>query len=306
MISMQNIRVDYADVTAVKDLTLDIGPGVVFGLIGPNGAGKSSTIRVLATLQEPTYGRVWIDGLDTADHPAKVRRVIGYMPDLAPVYGDLRCWEFLDLFAGAYFVDRRARARRVAECLDEVGLTDKRDAMAGTLSRGMTQRLVLAKTILPKPKVLLLDEPASGLDPIARVQMRDLLRRIADEGATVLVSSHILTELSEFCTSVGIMQKGEMILSGRMDEIDQQLGMNSTWSVTLAGPAGDVALPAHPNLLSSKPTDTGFELDIHGGAHEAAGVLRAIIDSGLPVCGFQENKLGMEEIMLEIGAKEVS
>ncbi len=179
MIRTTDLRVDYDGVNAVRDLTLFIPTGEVFGLIGPNGAGKTSTIRVLATLLQPTYGEAMVAGIDILEQPDRAHRILGYMPDTPPVYEDLRCWEFLDLFAGAYFLDRRERRRRVEECLEQVDLGSKRRILAGTLSTGMRQRLTLAKTLLPDPQVLLLDEPASGLDPIARIEMRDLLKNLA-------------------------------------------------------------------------------------------------------------------------------
>ncbi len=309
MIRAEGVRVDYADVTAVRDLDLRIGAGEVFGLIGPNGAGKSSLIRVLATLQEPTHGRVWIDGIDTAERAEDARRAIGYMPDLAPVYKDLRCWEFLDLFASAYGIGRRERASRIAACLDEVGISGKRDALAGTLSRGMTQRLVLAKTILPGPRVLLLDEPASGLDPIARVQMRRLLQRLAGEGRTVLISSHILTELSEFCTSVGIMQKGKLIASGAVGDVVSGLRKGVRLSVEFAGPVTDLGerLASFAGVSGvAAPDDLAAEFDFSGGRREASELLGALVRAGLPVCSFGERAYGMEDVMLELGAEETS
>ena len=308
MIRTRGVRVDYADVTAVRDLDLEIGAGEVFGLIGPNGAGKSSTIRVLATLQEPTHGRVWIGGYDAAERPAAVRRISGYMPDLAPVYDDLRCWEFLDLFGAAYFVRRDDRLRRIDQCIEAVGLQGKRNAMAGTLSRGMKQRLVLAKTIIPDPSVLLLDEPASGLDPIARIQMRDLLRRLASEGKTILVSSHILSELSEFCTSVGIMQKGEMVLSGTIDQVVKGLGSTRRVAVRLSEPvegAGE-RLGSYDGVANVETKPNGYEVDFDGDERAAAALLAAMIRDGLPVCAFSERKMGMEDILLRVGAREAS
>lgn len=308
MIRAEGVRVDYADVTAVRDLDVLVGAGEVFGLIGPNGAGKSSLIRVLATLQEPTHGRVWIGGVDVAERPEEARRLIGYMPDLAPVYGDLRCWEFLDLFASAYGLERGDRRRRVDECLEEVGLSEKRGAMAGTLSRGMTQRLVLAKTILPGPRVLLLDEPASGLDPIARVQMRRLLKRLAGEGRTVLISSHILTELSEFCTSVGIMQKGEMIRAGAVEDVVAGLRGGVRLSLTLAEAADDLEarLTTHAGVSGVSVDGLVASFDFAGGAREASALLAALVRDGLNVCAFGEQAFGMEDAMLELGARETS
>ncbi|MHC4976327.1 MAG: ABC transporter ATP-binding protein [Planctomycetota bacterium] len=308
MIRTRAMRVDYADVTAVHDLDLDIAPGEVFGLIGPNGAGKSSTIRVLATLQEPTHGRTWIDGIDVIENPSDARQIIGYMPDWAPVYEDLRCWEFLDLYAASYFVARQDRRRRVEECLEKVGLTQKRDAMAGTLSRGMTQRLVLAKTILPDPKVLLLDEPASGLDPMARMQLRDLMLELASQGKTIIVSSHILTELSEFCSSVGIMQKGRMMLSGRIDEVINSMQPTLRIAVRVLDRMDDLVSHLHARRgvgnLERKNGDILF--DFESDERGAAQLLASLITEGFQITSFTEKKMGIEDIMIGIGASETS
>lgn len=309
MISTTDMRVDYEDVTAVQDLNLSIEPGEVYGLIGPNGAGKTSTIRVLATLQRPTYGEVSIGGIDALENPRDVHRILGYMPDLPPVHEDLKCWEFLDLFAGAYFVSRRERAARVDQCLTQVNLQSKRDAMAGTLSRGMTQRLVLAKTILPNPQILLLDEPASGLDPNARIELRDLLRELGDQGKTILVSSHILTELQEMCTSIGIMERGRLLESGRIDAIIERLSDRKRLLVvelldfaTHEGALREVLEP----LGLIEPMKDSIGVAFAGDDRAAVELLRSLIDKGLPVKSFREQKMGVEDIMKKIGAREVS
>lgn len=238
--------------------------------------------------------------------------MLGYMPDMAPVYKDLKCWEFLDLFARAYFVSRHERQARVSSCLDEVSLGFKRDAKAGTLSRGMTQRLVLAKTLLHDPKVLLLDEPASGLDPIARIELRDLLRRQGAKGKAVVISSHILNELSEFCTSIGIMEKGRMVLQGGLDEI--VAGMNETrrFVVETIGPADGVA-----RLLASAGGVSDIEtVEVNGGGRctfelagddeEAAALLTRLLGEGVRVKGFFERRRGVEDVMMRVGASEIS
>ncbi|RYD46410.1 MAG: ABC transporter ATP-binding protein, partial [Verrucomicrobiaceae bacterium] len=191
-IDIRSLRVDYGNFVAVDDLTLSVPAGEVFGLVGPNGAGKTSTFRVLTTLMEPTYGEVFIDGIDALEDIASARRIIGYMPDLAPVPSDLKVWEFLDFHAAAYGLGSRSQRRdRVAECIEEVALTEQRNSWCKELSRGQTQRVVLAKTLLHRPRVLILDEPASGLDPLARRDLRHTLRNLAKTGATVFVSSHI-------------------------------------------------------------------------------------------------------------------
>jgi len=309
LILTKDLRVDYQDVTAVADLNLSIEPGEVFGLIGPNGAGKTSTIRVLATLQLPTYGEVQVGGMDALESPREVHRILGYMPDLPPVYEDLKCWEFLELFASAYFVDRRTRMARVDECLSLVNLTSKREAMAGTLSRGMTQRLVLAKTILPDPSVLLLDEPASGLDPNARIELRDLLKMLGERGKTVLVSSHILTELQEMCTSIGIMEKGHLLESGRISDIIERLrDEQRIVRIELL----DYAL--HEGELKAAvegvgafvEVPDGLALQFMGSDQDLAELLRTLVSKGLPIKGFREQTMGVEDIMKKIGAREVS
>ncbi len=312
MIETRDVRVDYRDgaktVTAVSDLSLEIGRGEVYGLIGPNGAGKTSTIKVLATLMLPTYGDVRIDGIDVAQDPRSARSILGYMPDLAPVYKNLKCWEFLDLYAGAFSLPRSERKRRVAECLELVNLTEKRDTMAGTLSRGMTQRLVLAKTVLTDPKVMLLDEPASGLDPIARRDLRDLLRKLADRGKTILVSSHILTELSEFCTSIGIMEKGRLKLSGRIEDIAARMEQKRRYVIEFLGEwRSHVArVESSDGVSSVELNGRGVEFDFGGSEADATALLKQLVIDGLPISAFFERRVGVEDILLHVGAKEVS
>ncbi len=308
MIQTADVRVDYDDVTAVRDLNLSIPAGEVFGLIGPNGAGKTSLIRVLATLLQPTYGAVRIGGIDAEEHPAQVRELLGYMPDMAPVRDDLRCWEFLDQFAGAYGVPRRQRRDRIEEVIAKVKLESKRNAKAGTLSRGMKQRLVLAKTLLSDPTVLLLDEPASGIDPIGRIEMRRILIAEAKAGKTVLISSHILTELSAFCTSIGIMERGRLKISGPVSEIIAGMNLVRRFIIELLErPKRDGEwLREHPRVQEVTHERDHITLSFDGDDEEAAALLRQMVERDLPVKAFYERKMDVEDILLQIGAEEVS
>jgi len=310
MIETSDIRVDYGDLTAVTDVSLSIGAGEIYGLIGPNGAGKTSLIRVLATLRDPTYGSARIAGFDTVEQVAAARRHIGYMPDLAPVYKELKCWEFLDLFAGAYHLRRSTRRARVAACLERVNLTSKRNAKAGTLSRGMTQRLVLAKTLLHEPSVLLLDEPASGLDPMARVNLRDLLRELAADGRTIVISSHILNELSEFCTSIGIMEKGHLVVDGDLDSIVSGLNTTRRFALTVADaealPRVAAALEECPLVSEIAVIDRVCTFEFAADDAEAARLLAALIGKGHAVSSFHERRRGVEDVVRRVGATEAS
>ncbi|MEM1445431.1 MAG: ABC transporter ATP-binding protein [Planctomycetota bacterium] len=303
-----DVRVDYGDTTAVRGLSFAVGPGEVMGLIGPNGAGKTSTIKVLATLLEPTYGRVEIGGHDPATHPAAARAILGYMPDLAPVHDDVTCWEFLDSFAGAYGLRGKHRKARVDECLALVNLEAKRKAMAGSLSRGMTQRLVLAKTLLHQPAVMLLDEPASGLDPLARAELRDLLNRLASEGVTVLISSHILTELAGFCTMVGIMERGQLKRFGRLDELTASIRKRRIIEIELLEPRDEItaALIDDARCENVSAKDKKIHLDLLGDDRDAAALLRSLIERDAPVTGFAERKPDIEDLLRDSGATEVS
>ena len=308
MILTRDLRVDYGETTAVADLNLQIGAGEVFGLIGPNGAGKTSTIRVLATLLEPTYGEVRIAGIDLLEQPHQVHRVLGYMPDLAPVYDDLKVWEFLDLFAASHGLASPGRRRRVDDCLERVSLTDKKQALCSELSRGMTQRLVLAKTLLHDPAVLLLDEPASGLDPIARMRMRQTLRQLAADGRTVLISSHILAELSDMCSCIGIMERGRMVITGSVEEVAQELSVGMVLIIEPLGEAPGLAetLAADPLVRDVRPSKDRVEFDFTGDEADAARLLRQLIESGTAIKAFYPRRPDIEQILLAVGAERVS
>ncbi|MGP0062799.1 MAG: ABC transporter ATP-binding protein, partial [Isosphaeraceae bacterium] len=223
MIEVIHFTKNYGDFIAVDDLSFTIGQGEIFGFIGPNGAGKSTTIRFLATLLRPTHGEGRVAGHSVTADPMAVRRVIGFMPDDFGVYDGMKVWEFLDFFAVAYEIPRSYRKKIIGEVLDLLDLTHKRDDYVNGLSKGMKQRLCLAKTLVHDPPVLILDEPASGLDPRARLEMKALLNELRQMGKTILISSHILSELADFCTSIGIIERGKMLAAGNIQEIQAQI-----------------------------------------------------------------------------------
>lgn len=308
MIRTVDLRVDYGDFTAVKDLNLHVPKGEIFGLIGPNGAGKTSTFKVLATLQEPTYGDVFVGGVDIAERPQDVHKLLGYMPDLPIVYEELKVWEFLDLFASAYFIPVEKRKQRIDECLELANLTAKRDAFSGTLSRGMRQRLILAKTLLHEPEVMLLDEPAGGLDPMARIELREALRGMAALGKTLVVSSHILTELADFCTSIGIMERGELVIDGAIDDIITQMNPHTLWVMEILSETSkaEACLAGHPHIESCESEGQSVRIRFSGDDEEAADLLAKLIHDGVRVKAFYEDKMDVEDIFLKVGAREVT
>ena len=301
MIQTRALRVDYGELTAVRNVDLDIARGEIYGLIGPNGAGKSSTIRVLATLQQPTYGDVYIAGKDIVEHRRAVQTGLGYMPDFAPVYDDLTVREFLKIFAEAYDVPNPDS--RIDELLALAGLSDRQKSFAGALSRGLKQRLVLAKTLLHNPEVMLLDEPASGLDPIARIELRDMLRALTAQGTTVLISSHILSELSGFCTSIGIMANGELKVSGRIDDVIAGMSSTRRFVARLLQPSPQALgiLRTNPDVGSVEVEGATIWLEFAGSDEQAAALLAELVTAGIPLVSFAEQKMDVEDVFLQVG-----
>ena len=223
MIKTSQLTKKYDEMVAIRDIDLDLGQGDLFGFIGPNGAGKTTTMRIIATLLTPTYGEAYVCGYSIYTHPKEIRRLVGYMPDFFGVYDDMTVIEYLEFFAAAYRIAPHARRKRCDEMLEVVDLEFKRDAYANTLSRGQTQRLGLARVLLHDPAVLLLDEPISGLDPRARIEMRALMRRLGSMGKTIIVSSHILPELADVCNKVGIIDSGVLIANNDVTSIIRQV-----------------------------------------------------------------------------------
>ncbi len=312
MIRVKDLRVDYDNVCAVRDLSLEVGPGEVCGLIGPNGAGKTTTMRAMLGLIEPTYGEIAMAGVDMREHPRDANKLVGFMPDFPPMYDDLMCWEFLDLFAASYGMPRPARPAAIERLMGVVGLAEKHDAMIVELSRGMRQRLMLAKTLIPDPRILILDEPASGVDPQGRIDLKNILKAQAAAGKAVLISSHILTEMQEFCTSVAIMQKGRMVISGKIDEVTARVMGAAVLAVDILDGLETflriVESDGRAGLVERKHGTGGttYEFRYDGGPEAASDLLASLVREGVRVAAFAPRREGLEDLFLKVGANEVS
>ena len=308
MISVDELRIDYGNLCAVEELSFSVAEGEVFGLIGPNGAGKTSTMRAMVGLLTPTYGAIRIGGFDMREEPQAAGQVLGFMPDFPPVYEDLLVWEFLDLFAASYFIPKPRRSSEIIHRLEQVGLKEKTNSLVGSLSRGMRQRLMLARTLLPEPKVLLLDEPVSGMDPHGRAQMKQVIRDFAKDGGTVLVSSHILSEMDEFCTSIGIMQRGQMIVSGKVDEIAAKVLGQAVIEIEIVSGADLLRKILNDRGIdeASDAAQRKFAIPFDGDDRATSDLLTELVNGGVRVSSFTRKHESLEDVFLQIGAKELS
>ncbi len=302
MIEVSHFTKRYGDFVAVDDLSLSIGQGEVFGFIGPNGAGKSTTIRFLATLLRPTSGEGRVAGHSVVDDPMAVRRVIGFMPDDFGVYDGMKVWEFLDFFAVAYEIPRAYRKQIIGQVLELLDLTHKRDDYVNGLSKGMKQRLCLAKTLVHDPPVLILDEPASGLDPRARLEMKALLTELRGMGKTILVSSHILSELADFCTMIGIIERGKLLAAGSIRDIQKQMRSHRVLRVGVLDDSERAAsiLRDDSGIKSVEAFDHTVTAEFHGEDDDLARLLGRLISSGIGVHSFSEENLSLEEVFMMI------
>ena len=308
MIKTANLRKEFGNVVAVRDLTLTVNPGDIFGLIGPNGAGKSTTINMLASILDPTEGKIYLDGLDVEENRRQVRESVGYMPDFFGLYDDLTVREYLEFFATAYRVTGSLRTSRINDILEIVELQEKRDELIGRLSRGMRQRLCLGKTLVHDPKILLLDEPASGMDPKGRVEMRNLLKELRQRGKTILISSHILTELSDICNAIGIMEKGSVIETGTVDEIRAKIRrlMRLTVEVLEGMSRAERIFQTDDKVEEVKVDGNKLSVAVDGDADYAASILERLIADGVRVSSFAREEANVEEIYMQICGHQVS
>lgn len=304
MLEIRELTRVYGKFTALDHLSIDIGDGELHGFVGPNGAGKSTTMRILATLLPPTSGTAVMDGVDVRKAPRRMRELVGYMPDFFGVYDRLKSWEYLDFYARCYGFSYQERMRMIAQLLELVRLTDKRDSYVDVLSRGMKQRLCLARSLIHDPRLLILDEPASGMDPRARAEMKDILRSLKDMGKTVLISSHILPELSEMCDSLTIIDHGHLVFSGTVDALSRKMNGNAPIDIRLLQDQVDAAAA----ILKETPDVSGIELaeplllrvTFDGDEAAAAALLRRLLSGNIAVADFHRAPMNLEKVFMEV------
>ncbi|MCC6801440.1 MAG: ABC transporter ATP-binding protein [Anaerolineae bacterium] len=309
IIETRDLVKKFGKFTAVDGLSLAVPAGSIYGFVGPNGAGKTTTMRRLTTLTRPTSGEAWVAGHSVTGEPRAVRRAIGYMPDEFGVYDDMRVWEYLDFFAACYDIPENERRRLIDDLLELVDLTHRRDDMVDKLSRGMKQRLSLARTLAHDPSVLILDEPASGLDPRARVEIRELLVALARMGKTIFFSTHILADVSEICTHIGIVEAGQMIAQGSMEDMRAQLQPHREITVTLRDMESVNAIKevirGTPDVLGVtelEPRGGRFRvrIDFTGDDNGVAELNAKITRANIAILGFAEETKDLEAMFMRV------
>lgn len=306
LVETKDLTRRYGATVALERLNLEIPQGAVYGFIGPNGAGKTTTMRILTTLLTPTSGQAWVAGHSVVDHPRAVRRAVGFMPDFFGVYDNMKAWEYLDFFASAYGVPPDRRATMIGELLELVDLGQKRDDYVMGLSRGMKQRLSLARTLVHDPVLLILDEPASGLDPRARVELRELLKELRSLGKTIMISSHILTELAEMCTHIGIIERGHLLASGDVTTMMRSLRAHHIFEVHLLSDLNAAAalVRAVPGVLEVRTlpdaTPPMLHIDYEGDDTGVSALLAGLVQGGAAVIHFAPQTSDLEDVFLKV------
>lgn len=302
LLEVQNVTMHFGGVHALTEVSFEVHQGEFLSLIGPNGAGKTTTMRILATLLTPSRGSAQIDGLDVTRKGKEVRRRVGYMPDFMGVYDDLKVFEYLEFFAAAFNIERKKRQGIVEGVLELTDLKGKKAATVDSLSRGMQQRLGLARVLIHDPKVLILDEPASGLDPRARIEIRELLRELKRMGKTIMISSHILSELEEICDHVGIIEQGKLVFSGTIDQIKQRLGVNSQIRVQVAqdNERALEALKALPQIADVTSDGEGLIVQFTEGHHNDGAVAKALVQAGLSILTIEAQQIKLDDAFMQL------
>ena len=308
MLRIDRLTKIYGKFPALKGLSLEVPDGALHGFVGPNGAGKTTTMRILATLMPPTSGTAYVDGTDVTREGQKARKQVGYMPDFFGVYDSLTCREYLDFYARCYRIGATERKRMGSQLLELVQLQDKENEYVDALSRGMKQRLCLARSLIHDPKLLILDEPASGMDPRARAEMKGILRTLREMGKTVLISSHILPELSEMCDSLTILDHGELVFSGTVDELSDRMNGNAPLDIRLAETAGAEAVEEAVRCLREMPYITEIlqeepfllRVRLEGGEDVCMAAMRELVTRNIPVCDFHRAPMNLEKVFMEV------
>ena len=302
MIKTQDLTKVYGDLHAINNLTLELEEGDLFGYIGPNGSGKTTTMRILATLLQPTWGEASVCDHSIYTHPKEIRRLIGYMPDFFGVYDDMKVIEYLEFFAATYRIKGPARRKICDDVLELVDLGYKREAFVTSLSRGMTQRLGLARVLLHDPKVLLLDEPASGLDPRARIEIRGLLKELRKMGKTIMVSSHILPELADICNKVGIIERGELLVNANVSDVMKQVRQRTLLNIAVVGdlePAARLLEESH--LVESVEIQNGqIQATLTEHITDYSDLPTMLIDAGHKLTLFKEDEINLETAFMAL------
>jgi ABC-2 type transport system ATP-binding protein len=309
IIETKDLHKKYGKFEAVNGLSLEVPAGSIYGFVGPNGAGKTTTMRMLTTLTRPTTGQAWVAGHSVTQEPRAVRRAIGYMPDEFGVYDDMRVWEYLDFFAACYDIPENNRRRLIDDLLELVDLTHRRDDMVDKLSRGMKQRLSLARTLAHDPSILILDEPASGLDPRARVEIRELLVELSKMGKTIFFSSHILADVSEICTHIGIIEAGQMVAQGSMQDMRSQLMPHREIMVTVRDDetaqkvkslVGGIPEVVNVEVMEPKAGRSRVRIDFTGDDDGVAAINQKLISENVAILGFTEETKDLEAMFMRV------
>lgn len=309
LVEIKNLVRYFPHTKAVNNISFTFDKGQIFGFVGPNGAGKTTTMRILATLDQPQYGDCLVDGYSVTQYPEKVRKLVGFMPDSLPMHNDISVREYVDFYARAYNVQNPARTKIVNEVMDFTDLHVIADKTLNALSKGMKQRVSLARALVHEPKVLILDEPANGLDPRARVQMRELFKALAENGMAILISSHILTELGEICDGVVFIEKGQLLDAGTISEISQRrsnetleaeirLLRSDDWEQSLKNLS--IRLLEIPSVTNPAVAGDHIELTLEGGEPAASAVLRQLVNDGFPIVDFRLRNNQLEDLFMTI------
>ena len=302
MLKIHGLKKKFRNFQALNGLDMEIEEGALYGFVGPNGAGKTTAIRIITGLLLPDEGTVEIGGKDAVRYREEVKDDFGYVPDEFGMYDNLKVWEYMEFFASCYGYSGLVARERCTELLKQVNLDDRADAFVDSLSRGMKQRLCLARALIHDPKLLVLDEPTSGMDPRNRMEFKELLKELCAEGKTILVSSHILSELSQMCTDIGIIDAGKFVLSGSMSEILQEVNDSNPLLIKVHEhrDAAIHLLRKEPSVKTIAIRDDSIVVRFHGGAEAEAELLKKLVTAGIPVSGFIREQGDLESIFMQI------